>query len=291
MFEIRTDLALESKEQLGTEDGRIQGVVVKESKDDSLQLHTTVVKIISEEGAKAIGKPQGTYITMESQALMNEDSEFHHVFAKKLAGHLRELLGENTSVFIVGLGNRDITPDSLGPRVIQHLHVNRHLAGETENLIISGLAPGVMAQTGMETLEIIRGVVKEAKPDVVLAVDALAARSMRRVNGTIQLTDTGINPGSGVMNNRHGLNKDTLGVPVIGLGVPTVVDGAAIVHDAVAPFLEGAEPEEYEALLQNILTPELRCMFVTPKDTDEVVDRISCTIAEAVNRLMDIEKI
>lgn len=285
MFELRTDLALESQEQLGEEDSKLQGVVVEEFIDEDIQLHTTIVKIISSQGAKTLGKPEGTYITMESQELMGNDATFHHAFSKKMAHYLRQLIGEKQSILIVGLGNRDITPDSLGPRVIQHLHVNRHLAKETEKIVLSGLAPGVMAQTGMETMEIIRGVVQEAKPDIVFAVDALAARSMRRVNTTIQLTDTGINPGSGVMNNRHGLNKETLGIPVLGIGVPTVVDAAAIVHDAVTPFLEDLEQEDQNALLGDILTEGLRCMFVTPKDIDEVVEGIGQTIAEAFNHL------
>ena len=285
MFELRTDLALESQEQLREEDSKRKGIVVEESVDETLHLHTTIVKIISDQGAKSLGKPKGTYITMEAQDLLGNDAAFHHAFSKKLTHHVRKLIGEKQSILIVGLGNRDITPDSLGPRVIQNLHVNRHLADETKELVLSGLAPGVMAQTGMETMEIIRGVVQEAKPDVVLAVDALAARSMRRVNTTIQLTDTGINPGSGVMNNRHGLNMETLGVPVIGIGVPTVVDAAAIVHDAVLPFLEGLELEDREALLGDILTEGLRYLFVTPKDIDEVVDGIGQTIAEALNRL------
>ncbi len=286
MFEVRTDLALESRERLGKEDSKIHGVVVEEAVKENLGLHTTIVRILSEEGAQSIGKPVGTYITMEAQALMRNDAEFHHAFAKELAVHLKNLIGAHQSILIVGLGNREITPDSLGPRVIQHLKVNRHLAEESEALVLSGLAPGVMAQTGMETLEIIRGVVAEAKPDLVLAVDALAARSMRRVNSTIQLTDTGINPGSGVMNNRQGLNQETLGVPVIGIGVPTVVDAAAIVYDAVTPFLEGLEEEDREDLMEDILTEGLRCMFVTPKDIDEVVEGIGETIAEAVNQLV-----
>ncbi len=286
MFEVRTDLALESQEQLQEEDSKMRGIVVEEYVDDFLHLHTTIVKIISKQGSDTLGKPQGTYITMEAQDLTGNNVEFHHAFSKKLTSHLRTLIGENKSILIVGLGNRDITPDSLGPRVIQNLHVNRHLEDRDEHLVLSGLTPGVMAQTGMETLEIIRGVVREAKPDIVLAVDALAARSMRRVNTTIQLTDTGINPGSGVMNNRQGLNKETLGVPVIGIGVPTVVDAAAIVHDAVIPFLEGLETEDSEELLDDLLTPGLRCMFVTPKDIDEVVEGIGGTIAEALNRLI-----
>lgn len=286
MFKVRTDLALENQEQLRQEDSKMQGIMVEESVEEALHLHTTIVKIVSEKGAQSLGKPQGTYITMETQRLLGSDATFHHAFSKKLALHLRTLIGDKQSILVVGLGNREITPDSLGPRVIQNLQVNRHFAEEKDQLVLSGLAPGVMAQTGMETMEIIRGVVEMTKPDIVMAVDALAARSMSRVNTTIQLTDTGINPGSGVMNNRHGLNKETLGVPVIGIGVPTVVDAASIVHDAVVPFLEGLDVETREELLEDVLTPELRYMFVTPKDIDEVVAGIGQTIAEALNHLI-----
>lgn len=285
-MQLRTDLAVESREQLGEEDGKKQGILVEESVDENLHLHMTIVKIISRQSAERIGKPQGTYITMEAQDFMCENPEFHHAISGILAKQLRQLIGKRQSLLIVGLGNRDITPDSLGPRVIQSLRVNRHLAGEGEKIILSGIAPGVMAQTGMETMEVIRGVVRESKPDIVLAVDALAASSMHRVNATIQITDTGINPGSGVMNNRQGLNRETLGVPVIGIGVPTVVDAAAIVHDAVSPFLEGLEEEEREDLFDDVLTPRLRSMFVTPKDIDESIHSISQTIAESINRLL-----
>lgn len=289
MFQLRTDLALESREQLEEQDSRMQGVIVEESENEDLNLHTTVVKIISKEGARKLGKPEGTYITMETEKLAEATPAFQQKFGKELAAHLQKLIGEKKNLLVVGLGNRDITPDSLGPRVIQKLHINRHLleeeGGTETDVSLSGLVPGVMAQTGMETMEIIRGVVQEARPDVVLAVDALAARTMRRVNRTIQITDTGINPGSGVMNNRHGLNKETLGIPVIGIGVPTVVDAAAIVHDAVRPLIADLEEEELKEMLDDILTPSLRCLFVTPKDIDETVQEISETIAEALNAM------
>ena len=152
---------------------------------------------------------------------------------------------------------------------------------------ISSLVPGVMAQTGMETMEIIRGVIRETDPDAVIAIDALAARSVRRLNCTIQITDTGINPGSGVCNHRCGLNEETLGIPVIGIGVPTVVDGATIVHDAIAHLLENLEEAEMEEFLQELITPRLHRMFVTPKDVDETVKRLSYTISEGINIAME----
>ena len=151
----------------------------------------------------------------------------------------------------------------------------------------SSVVPGVMAQTGMETMEIIRGVIRETDPDAVIAIDALAARSVRRLNCTIQITDTGINPGSGVCNHRCGLNEETLGIPVIGIGVPTVVDGATIVHDAIAHLLENLEEAEMEEFLQELITPRLHRMFVTPKDVDETVKRLSYTISEGINIAME----
>ena len=155
--------------------------------------------------------------------------------------------------------------------------------GEEHAHSVSGLAPGVMAQTGMETMEIIRGVMEETRPDVVIAIDALAARSIRRLNRTIQITDTGINPGSGVGNHRTGLNRETLGTMVIGIGVPTVVDGATIVHDAMAHLLDTLEEAEKKEFLEEMIAPSLHSMFVTPKDVDETVKRLAYTISEGLN--------
>ena len=189
------------------------------------------------------------------------------------------------------MGNRDITPDALGPRVISHLHITRHVIreygisgmGRERAHRVSGLIPGVMAQTGMETLEILQGVVDETQPDVVIAIDALAARSTRRLNRTIQITDTGINPGSGVGNHREALNEETLQVKVIGIGVPTVVDAATIVHDAMAHLLDTLDEAEQKEFLDEMISPHLHSMFVTPKDIDETVKRLGLTISEGLN--------
>ena len=242
-------------------------------------------------------KPRGTYITMEAPNLIVPDEDYHREISVALAHHLRELLHleKEKSILVVGLGNREITPDALGPRVIQNLKITRHIVkeygkagmGKEKVHQISSLIPGVMAQTGMETMEIIRGVIRETDPDAVIAIDALAARSVRRLNCTIQVTDTGISPGSGVCNHRCGLNEESLGIPVIGIGVPTVVDGATIVHDAISHLLENLEEAEMEEFLQELITPRLHSMFVTPKDVDETVKRLSYTISEGINIAME----
>ena len=213
--------------------------------------------------------------------------------SEKLAEYLKKLLDvkNEKSVLVVGLGNREVTPDALGPEVAGHLRVTRHVVREYGKTafakekvhLVSAIVPGVMAQTGMETAEIIQGVVAETKPDVVVAIDALAARSVRRLNRTIQITDTGIHPGSGVGNHRNGLTEDNLQVKVIGIGVPTVVDAATIVHDSMAHLLDALEEAEQKEFLEEMIAPNLYSMFVTPKDVDETVKYLSFTISEGLN--------
>ena len=292
-YRVRTDLAVESKEKFEKDHVEIKGVAIHEKYQEELDLRTTLVRIETDHGARVMEKPKGTYITMEAPNLVVPDEDYHREISRELAHHLKELLHleKERSVLVVGLGNRDITPDALGPRVIQNLKITRHIVkeygkagmGEEKVHLVSSLVPGVMAQTGMETMEIIRGVIAETKPDVVVAIDALAARSMKRLNCTIQITDTGINPGSGVLNFRTGLNQESLGIPVIGIGVPTVVDAATIVHDAIAHLLESLEEAEMEEFLGELITPRLHSMFVTPKDVDETVKMLSYTISEGLN--------
>lgn len=292
-YRIRTDLAVESKEKFEKDNVEIKGVEIHEDYQEMLDLRTTVVEIHTESGAKLMEKPKGTYITMEAPNLVVPDEDYHREISKAIAGHLCQLLHleKEKSILVVGLGNRDITPDALGPRAINNLKITRHIVkeygkasvGEEKVHLVSSLVPGVMAQTGMETMEIIRGVVEETKPDVVVAIDALAARSMKRLNCTIQITDTGINPGSGVMNHRNGLTMESLGIPVIGIGVPTVVDAATIVHDAIAHLLENLEESEMEEFLGELITPKLHSMYVTPKDVDETIKMLSFTISEGIN--------
>lgn len=290
---IRTDLALETTERFAEENAEIRGVEVHEEYDEEKDVRTTVVKIVTENGAKSMGRPQGTYITIEAPELSTQDEDYHREISEEISTHLRKLidLKKEKSVLVVGLGNAAITADALGSQVVDNLLMTRHIIKEyglrgikhEKMHRISGIAPGVMAQTGMETAEIVQGIVSETKPDVVVAIDALAARSVRRLSRTIQITDTGIHPGSGVGNHRNGLTEENLQVKVIGIGVPTVVDAATIVHDSMAHLLDTLEETEQKEFLDEMIAPNLYSMFVTPKDVDETIKYLSFTISEGLN--------
>lgn len=292
-YRVRTDLALESREKFEKDNVEVSGVVIREDYDRERDIRTTVVKIETEHGARMMEKPMGTYITLEAPGMAVPDEGYNREISEKIAGHIRRLAGLDTekSVLVAGLGNLQITPDALGPRTVQNLRITRHIireygtagTGKERAHQVSSIVPGVMAQTGMETMEILQGIIRETRPDVVIAVDALAARSTKRLNCTIQITDAGINPGSGVGNHRSGLTEKSLGVPVIGIGVPTVVDAATIVHDAMAHLLETLEEAEMEEFLSELITPSLSSMFVTPKDVDETIRRLSFTVSEGLN--------
>ncbi|MCI8494769.1 MAG: GPR endopeptidase [Lachnospiraceae bacterium] len=309
-FQVRTDLALETREKFQEDHVEIKGVRVEEEYRKEKEIKITTMVIETENGAKAMGKPKGTYITMEAENMDCQDEGYHREISVELARIIKRLLPEQKeplSVLVAGLGNREVTPDALGPRVVDNLLITRHVLrefgkyafGEEEVNAVSGIVPGVMAQTGMESQEIVRGVIAETKPDVIIAIDALAARSTRRLGRTIQITDTGINPGSGVGNHRHGLSKETMGIPVIAIGVPTVVDAATIVSDTMQTLIAAMEQhstlsslstglnalndmEKYE-LIRELLSPQLNIMFVTPKDIDESVKRLSFTLSEGLN--------
>ena len=292
MFQVRTDLALETREKFDEDHIEVKGVRVDEERI-SPEIMITRVFIDTENGAKAMKKPKGTYITIEASDMMEEDEDYHREISLEIARHLQNVINleRELSILVVGLGNSAITADSLGPHVVENLHITRHMIreyglqslGKEKMHRISGIIPGVMAQTGMETSEIIQGIVAETKPDIVIAIDALAARSTRRLNRTIQITDTGINPGSGVGNHRVGLTEENLQVKVIGIGVPTVVDAATIVHDSMAHLLEALEEAEQKEFLEEMISPHLHTMFVTPKDVDETVKYLSFTISEGLN--------
>ncbi len=311
-YSIHTDLALEEKERFESDNVEVQGVVLEEEYDEEREIRITKVKIETEKGARTMGKPVGTYITMEAPNMAVPDEEYHREISKELAKYIKELIKikkEDYVVLVVGLGNRQVTPDALGPHVADNLAITRHIVkeygkyamGEDAVHMTSAIVPGVMAQTGMETLEIIKGVVKETKPDLVIAVDALAARNSKRLNRTIQIADTGINPGSGVGNHRNGITQETIGVPVIAIGVPTVVDAATIVNDTmenliaaletsetlkgVGVVLQGYNATEKYELIKELISPHLNGMFVTPKDIDEIIKRIGYTISEGLNIL------
>ena len=241
MFEIRTDLAVEEKESFPGDGGEVRGVSLKEWRRASGNIKLTEVVILDGMGARAMGKPEGTYVTIEADDLGRQDEGYHREVSEELAAQLKKMvkglrrrreIPEEGAVHVlaVGLGNPSVTPDALGPLVLGNVRVNRNIdmPRDGKGAVISGIVPGVMAQTGMETAEIIKGLIKETRPDMIIAIDALAARSIRRLGTTIQLTDTGIHPGSGVGNHRHSLTKESLGVPVLAVGVPTVVGAAEI---------------------------------------------------------------
>ncbi len=309
-FQVRTDLALETREKFQEDNVEIKGVRVEEENRRELEIKITTMAIETENGAKAMGKPKGTYITLEAANMDSQDEDYHREISVELARLVKRLLPKKEgpiSALVAGLGNREVTPDALGPRVVDNMMITRHILkefgkyayGEEEVNAVSGIVPGVMGQTGMESQEIIRGVIEETQPDVMVAIDALAARSTRRLGRTIQITDTGINPGSGVGNHRHGLSERTLGIPVIAIGVPTVVDAATIVSDTMHTLVQAMEEhsrlqalstglnalndmEKYE-LIRELLSPQLNTMFVTPKDIDESVKRLSYTLSEGLN--------
>ena len=326
MFENRTDLALEERESFEGNGGEIGGVALREWRCHGSSIRMTEVSILNEKGAESMGKPMGTYLTMEDPGLSETEDAYCEAAAGELGRQLASLIRKNCastmaglSILVAGLGNRQVTPDSLGPRVVDGLSMNRHLrtepgrrngtylytaekAGRTVHPVLSGIHPGVMAQTGMETAEIVRGVVRESRPDLVIAVDALAARNVHRLASTIQLTDTGIHPGSGVGNHRHSLTKETLGIPVLAIGVPTVVGAAAIVHDTISALLgvlssqaetkntgkwiQNMDPEDQYRLITELLEPEFGSLYVTPPDIDERVRQLSFTISEGIHRAL-----
>ena len=295
----RTDLALEVRETFGEDDVEIRGVVLERDKGKGKGVEISRVIIQDESGARAMGKPIGTYITIEAPGLKESDESFQESISVELAKQLKKLCGNlrEKQVLVAGLGNRAATPDALGPLVVDNLFVTRHLIREfgpefrrKHRLAdVSAAAIGVMGQTGMESGEILKGIISQTKPELVIVIDALAARSVERLNTTIQITDTGICPGSGIGNNRQALNKESLGTQVIAIGVPTVVDAATIVGDSLERFLkmQGFSAEETQHFLAEVYRKNqeesIANLFVTPGNIDEAMKQISYTISEALN--------
>lgn len=275
---FRTDLAVEAIENhksaaalphVRQSDRTLEGFAVHE------------VRILSEDAAREIGKPQGRYLTLELDALIRREEDAFPRACKALSTLLRELLPHPNDgpVLIAGLGNRMITPDAIGPQTADHVIATRHLVAQSPAIFadwrpVSALAPGVLGQTGVETGEVICGVLDRVRPAAVIAVDALAAGRLSRLLRTVQLADTGITPGAGVGNARTALNKETLGVPVIAVGVPTVVDGATLAHE-ISSQLGQPDCEALDDLSQPVM--------ITTRDIDREVADISRMIGYAVN--------
>ena len=302
-FQVRTDLALEARESITEADSSLHGVKLEENYDEETDIRITKVEITTKNGAKAMGKPMGTYITIEAPGMLEPDEGYHREISEAIAGQLKEIIpgaGEEQSVLIVGLGNREVTADALGPHVVDNLFVTRHIVREFGKAAynqerintVSSLEPGVTGKTGMEAAEIIRGVIEQTAPDVMVVIDALAARNTRRLNRTIQISNTGIHPGSGVGNHRNELTKESMGIPVIAIGVPTVVDAGTIVVDALEKLLDDtseADKHRYLEDSRNALS-DLHNMYVASKDIDAVIKRVSYTVSEAINMALELSK-
>ena len=310
MKNIRTDLALEAREiykEAEKSDDEIQGVEAYEENGDQFKI--TRVKITSEEGEKLLGKKTGTYITIESPSLRHCDPEIAEKITQVLKKELSSLAGEkpDSPVLVAGLGNSRITSDSLGPMTVSNLVVTRHLLSElsreaSKNLSsVCAISPGVLGITGIETSEIISSVSENIKPKLLIVIDALASRRAERVSTTIQITDTGICPGSGVGNHRAAINSETLGMPVIAIGVPTVVDASVLAEDASSAVydmllskipensaaynsISEMRSEKSEGFYDNMLKTEP--FFVTPKEIDSISERISKIIADGINTFL-----
>lgn len=307
MINIRTDLAVESTEiykQAYSQEA--PGVEVETEEEENYTV--TRVKILNENGSEKLGKPKGTYITIDVPKLKKTDQDLKDEISKLLAKEIKGIgkNSESTKTLIVGLGNWNITPDALGPKVVDRVLVTRQFFISYKKSLdetvanVSAISPGVMGLTGIETGEIIKGIVEKTKPDLVVAIDSLASRKMERVSTTIQISDTGISPGSGIGNKRIGLTQEYLGVPVIAVGVPTVVDAATMVNDtmdliigsmknhAVAgsefySVLDEISSEEKYSLIREVLEPFMPNTVVTPKEIDILIDDLSIIIANGLN--------
>lgn len=299
-YEIRTDLALENREiyRLAQKiENEIPGIETEVDDSDSDML-VTKVKILTNEGAEALGKPIGNYITIESQMMNDEVESIDNKIIQKVADTIKDIshLVKKDTVLVVGLGNGDVTPDALGPKVVENLQITRHLIEYAPEYVkegtraVSAIIPGVLGTTGIETSEIVKGIVERVKPDLVIVIDALASKNMDRISKTIQIADTGIIPGSGVGNSRFAITKETLGVPTIVIGVPTVVGIPTIVDEAISYVIEKTTEDDTEKeelknrnYMKEILENKKFDFMVTPKDIDDIINNLSSLVANSIN--------
>lgn len=279
-----TDLALEARGSAPAQGVKLQSGVER-----------TVVKIESQEMAEKLGRPMGTYVTLSCPQTMTIALDIRRALSNEIGKTIRGMMpGDAKTVLVAGLGNRSVTPDALGPRTVEHVLVTRHMEGclpadvASRLSSVCALAPGVLGVTGIETAEVLRGMTEHVRPDVVIAIDALAARSSLRICSTIQIADTGIAPGSGVGNHQKALTKETLGVPVIAVGVPMVVYASTIVSDALGDLIRSgggseADEEKLEACVSRVVSERLGDLIVTPREVDAFVERMAGILAEGIN--------
>ena len=310
MFNFRTDLASERKDvyQKANKLKEIEGIEVEEDKNNE-NISIERVKITSPKGEEAIGKPQGLYITMDIRNLKIAEDEEINKAGEILSGELKNIVKNhvksNDQILVVGLGNAYVTPDSLGPKVIQNIEITRHIINYLPQYVnegtrmVSAISPGVLGTTGIETLEILKGIVDNIQPKLVIVIDALASRSIERISSTVQLSDTGIVPGAGVGNRRKEISVNTLGIPVIAIGIPTVVETAVLVNDSLDLFItklqEDAKSNDYLNKLKQqdnyekikeVLIPKDFNLIVTPKEIDELIENMTRIVSTGINLAM-----
>ena len=307
MYNFRTDLALERKDiyQKANKLNEIDGVECTEEKiDDNIKV--SKVKIVNKNGEEALGKAMGNYITIDVKKLKIAGDDEIQKASEVVSNELKEMINLHTEkqgeILVVGLGNIYVTPDALGPKVINEVDVTRHLIKYLPQYVeegtrpVSAIAPGVLGTTGIETVEILKGIVENTKPKLIIVIDALASRSIDRISSTIQISDTGIVPGAGVGNTRQEISESSLGIPVISLGIPTVVELATLVSDGIDIFIdrlqEKAESNDYLNKLQQedkyeevkeALNVGEYNMIVTPKEIDDLIENMKDIVARGIN--------
>ena len=309
MYNFRTDLASERRDiynKANKLENDINGI---ESEKEEINENIKVerVKITNENGEKAIGKPIGNYITIDVKKLKIAQDEDIEKAAETLANELKKVvdmhIDNQGEVLVVGLGNIYVTPDSLGPKVINEIEVTRHIIKYLPQYVeegtreVSAVSPGVLGTTGIETVEILNGIVDNVKPKLVIVIDALASRSIERISSTVQISDTGIVPGAGVGNTRNEISIKTLGIPVIAIGIPTVVETAVLVNDSLDLFIEKLQDEaksndylnnlkqedNYEEI-REVLVPNDYNLIVTPKEIDDLIENMKDIVAKGINQ-------
>lgn len=302
----RTDLAIELEEKF-SEDGKENGIKVNYDKVEGYDIFINQVEVLNEVGSENIGKPVGKYITIECEEMKGADRQLHDIIIGVTTNKINELINieQDERVLIVGLGNEYVTPDAIGPKAISKIIVTGHIYDVWDKDVresfsrVFAIAPGVMGQTGIETVDVVKGIVEKVKPKSVIVIDALSGRKIDRINNTIQISNSGITPGSGIGNNRKGLNKETLGVEVIAIGVPTVISTSTLICDSMESIIEelakntsvdenlsailNIDDEKKYNIVRKLFEPYTSNMFVTPKEIDQVIDRLSNIIANAIN--------
>ena len=310
MYNFRTDLALERRD-IYKKVNKLNEIDGVESTEEEIneKIKLSKVKITNKNGEEAIGKPIGNYITIDVKGLKLADDDEIKKISDVLSNELKEMLNihvnKQEDILIVGLGNIYVTPDSLGPKVVNDIEVTRHIINylpqyvEEGTRMVSAISPGVLGTTGIETVEILKGIVDNIHPKLVIVIDALASRSIERISSTVQLSDTGIVPGAGVGNKRSEISQSTLGIPVIAIGIPTVVETAVLVNDCLNMFItklqeeaksndylnQLKEQDNYDEIKEALIPGDFN-LIVTPKEIDDLIENMTEVVAKGINLSM-----